>query len=361
MPVYDGPAINWSSSSACLTIGDGIGCSLPLLNYFVGISPTTTQTPTGYVIPTPQGESGLAPYTVLQGGGIAYDNTNPYGDAASVEDGFKSNDGGSDDFRATGNTSALLGNMNDPDNNGLTAGADLPGTWDVGLSWLIEALSPDDVRRELMIGFDYNQTQNTSTSLNYWALVTVRDANGNLTDVNYEIRSDTGLSFDGWSTSKNINSKPSSTDFSTVNGVTCIDTNGSEAITILPISGGQCPAGYEESTNNAQSTNSAEIVAFLPELNDSLEKYLGLGYDTISVRMLFGCFGGTARGDFKPGIGYLANDGATTQCENGGYGDVFLVAGAPENRVPEPGSLTLIAVALLTLGVVTARRESRRG
>ena len=191
---------------------------------------TTTKVPTGYVIPTPQGASGLDPYIVLQAGGGAYDNTSPYGATSSIEDGFKANDGTNDSFRATGQTSTLAGNMSDPDNNGITAAQDLLGTWDVSLNSLINALSPD-VRRELMIGFDYNQPQNGSTtSLNYWALITVRDADGNLVDINYEIRSDTGLSPYAFSTTKTIDSKPNSTDFSTVNGVTCIDTNGSERI-----------------------------------------------------------------------------------------------------------------------------------
>lgn len=354
LPVYDGPSINWNSS-ACLGIGDAYGCSLPLLNYFAGISPTTTETPSGYLIKSPQGDSGLANYIVLQGGGAAPNNTVPYGAGASVENGFKSNDGGSDSFRATGKTSTVIGNMNDPDNNGLTSSADLAGTWDVGLGWLINALSPNGVRRELMIGFDYNQPQNTTTSLNYWALITVRDVDGSKSDVNYEIRSDTGISPLTWSTSKTIDSKPFASDFSTVNGITCVDTNGSQAIAILPQPGGSCPPGYEISIDNAKATDSTEIVAFMPELNEGLEGFLADGYDTISVRMLFGCFGGTPRGSFNPGIGYLEGSGATNQCESGGYGDVFLIVGAPEHQVPEPGSLVLMALALLGIGFGSKR------
>jgi len=358
LPVYKGPAINWSSSPACLAIGDAYGCSLPLLNYFAGLSPNT-QVPTGYVIPTPQGA--LNPYIVLQGGGVAPDNTIPYGASARVEDGYKSNDGSADSFLATGKTSTTAGNMNDPDNNGLLSGEDLLGTWDVGLGWLIGALSPSGVRRELMIGFDYNQPQNaltslnSLTSLNYWALVTVRDREGILSDVNYEIRRDTGLNPYAWTTGKNIDSKPLSTEFSTVNGVTCVDTNGSETVPILPISGGNCPSGYEVKIDNAQSTSDTEIVAFMPELNDGLEGFLAAGYDTVSVRMLFGCFGERSTGK-KPGIGYLAdeaNGGATNQCESGGFPDVFLLAGAPENQTPEPGSLVLIAAAFLGLGLAS--------
>jgi hypothetical protein len=357
LPVYEGPAIDYNSSPACLAIGDGIGCSLPLLNYFAALDPKT-QVPTGYVIPTPQGA--LDNYIILQAGGGAYENTDPYGATSSIENGFKSNDGGNDDFRATGNTSAILGNMSNPDNNGLTAAQDLPGTWDVSLASLINTLSPNSVRRELMIGFDYNQPQNATTSLNYWALITVRDTDGNLANINYEIRSNpVGSNPYTFTTGKTIDSKPLSTDFSTVNGVTCIDSTNTMVPPILPISGGQCPAGYDVHIDNAQSTSDTEIVAFMPELNAGLEGFLALGYDTVSVRMLFGCFGGTPQGDFQPGVGYLADGGATTQCESGGYGDVYLLAGSPMNRTPEPGSLALLSIAALGLGF-GLRRKARR-
>jgi len=358
-PVAEYGASIDKNSAACLTIGDAISCSAPLLNYLSGLSPNTKVADGGYVLPTPQGA--LESYIVVAAGGGAQDNSDITPLSGAVEDGFKSNDVTNDDFMATGRadgTTVNAGNMNDPDNNGLTAG-DNVGTWDVGIDWLIDALTLADGRHEMMIGFDYNQPQNTTTSLDYWALITVRDIDGANTDINFEIRSYTGSDIYTFTTTKTFASQPASTDFATVNGVTCVDDDG--VLPLLPIPGGQCPAGYETAIDNAQSTADTEIFAFLPELNDNLVSYLASGYDVISTRVLFGCFGGTPQGSFQPGVGYLSDEatgGATTNCEGGGFGDVYLLAGdlMEDRELPAPGTLALFGAALLAGCLVRSRR-----
>lgn len=357
------------SSPACITYGDAVSCSAPLLNVLDGLAPGTTVANGGYVLPTPQGA--LDSYIVVAAGGGAQGNDDIDPTVGAVENGFKSNDVQNDEYFATGMTGTTAGNMSDPDNNNLLASQDALGTWDVGIDWLINALTINNERHDLVIGFDYNQPQAaTVTSLDFWSLITIRDTDGNLADVNYEILNNnpagsTTTSYEDFTSTKTFNSKPASTDFGTVNGITCIDTNGTEAITILPLPGGQCPGGYETTVDNAQSTSDTEIFAFLPELNAMLENFLAAGYDTFSARVLLGCFGGTPQRSFNPGIGYLSDEaagGTTDECGGGGFADIYLLAGdvitpPPPPEVPEPPMLALLG--LVGAGLLWNRRRTK--
>ena len=348
------------SSLACHQWGDLVSCSAPFLNYLAGLPEQTTPAGGGYVIPTPQGP--LESYIVVTTGGGAQDNgdTNPI--LGSVENGFKSNDTGADHFLATGKangTSVGAGNLSDPDNNTLPVAGDNPGTWDVGVNWLLDALTIGGVRHELTIGFDFNQSQNTTTSMDFWGLVTLRDIDGGKPDINYEIQKNS-VGYATFTTGKNFASMPSSSDFGTVEGATCIhkDTNG-VIVAITTIPGGQCPLGYETKIDNAQSTANTEIINFIPELNANLEGFAAEGSDVVSTRLLFGCFAANVA---KAGAGYLADEasgGATGNCEGGGFSDVFLLAGAEmgPGQVPEPATVALFGLALIALAGTSRRHQ----
>lgn len=347
LPVYP-KAIDYNNSYACASYGDVVSCSTSLLNLLSGLN-NQTDIPTGYAIPTPQGA--LKSYIVIDAGGnAALDNsdTNPVN--GQVENGYFANTQGKNYF--------MTGDGNDP--SGGPAG-DTAKTWDVGIDYLIQALTIGGTRRDLFIGFDFNQPQNGLGSLDVWALITVRDLQGGKTNINYELNSSTvgyatynsPYDFDGTN-----NTVPKSTDFVSVVAADCVQYTNGTITGIKPIYSGTCAsngyAGYVEYPTS-KATNSTEFVNFVPELNANLEALLAQGYDTISVQLRMGCFGGTDR---KNGPA-LADGLPTTHCDGGGYGDVFLMAGPENGQVPEPYTLALAGLGLLGLAGLRRRQSAK--
>ncbi len=157
-----------------------------------------------------------------------------------------------------------------------------------------------------MLGFDYNQPQSATSSMDYWGLVSVRDTDGALADMHTStVGRNTGLSYAAFSsTEARSTTRRASTDFATVYR----HHLHLRARQPRPTRAAACPAASGstgpliETIDNALGTANAEFLAFLPELYANLDAHHIAGrYDTLSVPVLFGLFRGNAKGQYVLG------------------------------------------------------------
>lgn len=337
-------------NSACATFGDLISCSTKALDYLDQQGYAGFTGP--YSFSTAQGPLKQTIVLGVNGGEIA-ENADLL--ATGSEDGFKTITPGKSYF-FTGETDN--NNVsNDPTNNGNLAG-DTPYSWDISLSGLIDSLTFAGAFHQMLIGFDMNESQNSTASLPIWALLTVRDVEGgtNLAGINFETQNlnpadpfaDPALftstkSFDG-----SALTTPSGSDFAMTVGAICVVN---PLVSYPSPNGSSCPQGGAL-VNTNQASNELEFINYLPELD--LKHLYDLGYDTISVQIRMGCFG--IAGNSKSGPA-LAGGTSIGPCDSAGFGDIFLLAGAAESQVSEPGTLALAGLALTMLGAGLRRRK----
>ncbi len=346
LPTYDNtyPTPN----AACATYGNLVSCSTGVLDYlannpslYPGFLPPTNP----YSFNTASGALHTS-IVVTSNGGQTVENSDQI---APSEDGFAIAGTGTKSYFYTGDTDNKA-TVIDPDNNGtLLAGADSTKSWDVGLAALNDALTFDGAYHQMLIGFDFSEPQNGLTpNLPIWASITIRDVDGSRADVVVEtqqldlnnIFKDPSL----FSSTKNFAtgtlSQLKSTDFAVTVGAICVTS----ATTSYPSPNGvDCPdGGVPVGTNRGSSA--LEFINYFPSLN--LQTLEAQGYDTLSGQVWMGCFGVTS----NPKSGPALSDGIpVTQCDSGGYGDIFLLAGNSINKTPEPGTLALLGAALLGL------------
>lgn len=310
------------TSKACTAAGDFVSCSAPYLNVLAGLSQGTTTDNGGYVL---QASQGLIKLSVVVGTGAGGQIPNNSEFGSGIDNAF--------DTPNNGNFSTVTA----PDPTGSPAG-DTSKSWDIELSALINALTINDIRHQMLIMFDHNQQGGTglAQSLDIWALVSVRDLDGNKPTLNYELNSSnvgptnftTTKTFEDYT--ENATSDPLSSDFVTSAAVICLD-GGNNVLAVVPPAG-SCPAGTVTEIDNNLGTNKVEFINGIPELDAQLEALLAAGYDTISVR-----------------YDMLRN--------NGGYEDIFIIAGQPL-QIPEPATLLTMGVGLL--GLAALRRRNKK-
>jgi hypothetical protein len=345
-----------------------VSCSAQYLNFLTTGSPTGNAT-TDYVIKSSQGLLTDA-VVIMTTGQAAVDNT---ANGTNIDNAYQILASPGQD--TTYGTSILAG-QNDPppaghiidpdtvvtgevsgDISGINGGGATATAWDIGLQALIDVLTIDGVRHDMLVFFDNNQEGSTEEqNILVSALVCVRDAQKQLADICFELVDENGTnvtSNDDFPNNLNNNVDPSAfqttlnygdplaTDTSTAlyppggpvlaNGTFCVDNTSKEVVQFDVDSANDCQANSTFINNNLGS-NVVEFIAGIPELNAQMESLLAQGYDLVSVQMLF-----------------------TNQ--NDGFEDVFILAGAPRITVPEPSTVLLLSLGILGLGIMSRRRK----
>jgi hypothetical protein len=143
-----------------------------------------------------------------------------------------------------------------------------------------------------------------------------------------------------------------STDYVLSGGAICLDASSTPVSCSSPTAVGQA-------INNNLGANQAAYALDAPTLDSFLAAWLlgGFsGYDAIHVELRFGCDpatigtnGGTA------GVGDCVGRDA-----NNGYEQLFIGTSTTVVQTPEPGSLALVALGLISLGAIARRARSNR-
>lgn len=325
--------------TTAMQYGDAFSYSLPVLNY-IATGDTTQNTGDPYYVDSSPGQ--IKNYIVVATGAGGQDiNTN----FPNMDNAYPTPSGV--------HGSPIFSTRNTPDPGQVTPfSGDSEYTWDTSLSALIDYLTVDNTRADLVFFFNNNQENSggaENQNLFVWAQAVLVDVDGVLLTKYYDFTSHFQNHFGtpppfgnpyAYSSPGAANSNypypnggnwPSFNDFVLSGGQVCIDKT-----TYYPV-----PCGSPNATdpmNHNLGANQAAYAVFAPELNDNLETFLGFGYDVMQL-------------DIR--MSWL----------NNGYEQIFIMPAEvdwePPYIIPEPGTLMLLGMGLLGLGLFGRKRLNR--
>jgi PEP-CTERM motif len=337
------------NSAACATYGDFVSCSAQFLN-LLNTGSTSGNSSYDAVHQASQGQ--LDAYlTIMVGGAAAVSNAEYRAQQGpNIDDAYRpSGQGTLTDYgtrreNAGTGPSPVLNSCNDPAPS--VGGESSSGgtcsnltAWDIGTAEMIGALSAGGVLHEMLIMFDNNQVgENATQLLRAWGMVCAYKSGQGPTgeQICFELFDQNGIADEnsngavtGFTTGKTYGQFEdyNSNNLVTAHGAICVGPGPNNVI----FDTAPCPAGYILVNNNLGS-NETEFITKIPELD--LLALAAAGFDRLAFQFQL----------------YNQNDG---------FEDIYIIAGAPLQRVPEPGTLALAGLAMLGLVGAVRRRKAR--
>ncbi|MEJ2686114.1 MAG: PEP-CTERM sorting domain-containing protein [Gammaproteobacteria bacterium] len=241
----------------------------------------------------------------------------------------------------------------DPAPSGFTG--DTPNTWDTTLSAFQSYLGTGNTPIFFFNNNQVNSGATTNQNLAVWAQITLTDSTGKNGPVYFDLTNNGGTFTEPGG---GIPSTVDPTAYLTYTNSTGSGPNaGTNASTDYVMSGGRicldaayqgqaCDGTQAYTVNNNLGADQAAYALVVPELNQYLLATNFGGYDAMSLDLRMGCDPRTT----DPGTNCVGRS------INNGYEQVFIASTAGPNSIPEPGTLALMSVGLLGVGLARRRK-----